>query len=139
MTVETSRSRTPSQQTTSEPRPAIDQARVRDIAAGLDEREELKRKAEKKALTDEEVKREKARLEFQASFLSDVLVNAMEILCERLPNPKPITQTEKAMFSKTTTAMVEKYLPYVSTYAVEFGFGLCLIEILYPRLQKKKQ
>ena len=64
---------------------------------------------------------------------------ALDLLCARLPNPIPVTDGEKEVFSLATSAMVEKYFPVIAGYDVELSFGLAVILIFAPRLVKKKE
>lgn len=63
---------------------------------------------------------------------------ALDILCERLPNPKPATEGEKAVMAQAVSGMVEKYFPMLGGYDVEIAFTLAVIMVIGPRLVVKK-
>jgi hypothetical protein len=61
-----------------------------------------------------------------------------EIIVERLPNKKPLSESEKDSLNEVTNKLAEKYLPMVAGYDIEISFLLVVSSVLIPRLQKTK-
>ena len=89
-------------------------------------------------LQKEELKRreEVAKL---AKSLTRISEMGLEIVLRRMPDPKPLNETEREMWSESFAPLVAKYLPSAIKYQEEIGFGICLIAIFGDRMIKPKE
>lgn len=62
----------------------------------------------------------------------------LDIIVKRLPNPVPLSETEKKYIDETGNKVLQKYLGK-SKYNDEIALGTVLISVLYPRLIKEKK
>lgn len=58
-----------------------------------------------------------------------------DILIKRLPNPEPLTETEKVLVNNSANKVYQKYAGNFQ-YADEINLGLVLLAVIYPRLKK---
>lgn len=101
--------------------------------AATDQTEKPKRYRSKK-----EIAAEQEQTGLQLGFMA---AEMLDIVVQRLPNPKPLTEIEKNMFNQTTTRLVKKYFSYTEQWGDEVAFAGCFVVIMVPRLQfllKKK-
>lgn len=61
----------------------------------------------------------------------------LDIAIKRLPNPIPLSDTEKFLFNQTANKVFQKYASNFK-YIEEINLSLVLVSILYPRLNKAK-
>jgi len=61
----------------------------------------------------------------------------LDIAVKRLPNPIPLSDTEKTLFNQTANKVFQKYSGNFK-YIEELNLSLVLVSILYPRLTKTK-
>jgi hypothetical protein len=93
----------------------------------------------KKRLELEEQQKAAENLKNQALGITQFLSSGLDIICVRLPNPKPLTLFEKKMFEDSAAQMIAKYMPSMLLYGAELSFSLSLIMILAPRIVKPKK
>lgn len=98
----------------------------------IKEAEEKNKTAKKRELLEEEVTQRTEQLGEGFRLLGDALI---EIVCVRLPNPKPPTLMEKELFSNALSAVTAKYAPGLIDYAPEVMLVVSLAAIVLPRLK----
>jgi len=62
----------------------------------------------------------------------------LNIVIKRLPNPIPLSESEKTLFNQTSNKVFQKYGGGIK-YIEEINLGLVLLSILYPRIQKEQK
>jgi len=59
------------------------------------------------------------------------------MIIERLPNPIPLSDKERAQFDLMFSKVVYKYSEYLGNYSEEFALFTISVMIVFPRLQGK--
>jgi len=63
----------------------------------------------------------------------------LEIVCARLPNPKPPTAVEKDLFARSLSELATKYSPSLVDYAPELMFTVTAAAVVLPRLKTETE
>jgi hypothetical protein len=63
----------------------------------------------------------------------------IDFIVPRLPNPIPVSDSERELWNKTFSAVAEKYAAYVSRFGAEISFVIASIMIFAPRMQKNER
>lgn len=103
--------------------------KVEEIKSVLPEIEETKKRGRKKGGTNKPK-------EIQVSEKLPVfpLSPIFEIIIARLPNPIPLSETEKTLIDENSSAVINKYMTDTK-YKEEILLGLVLGTVFYPRLK----
>lgn len=99
----------------------------------IKEAEERSKTAKQKEVLAEDVERRTEQLGEGFKLLGDAII---EIVCVRLPNPKPPTMMEKQLFSSALGEVANKYTPGLVDYAPEIMLVVSVVAIVLPRLKQ---
>jgi len=91
-----------------------------------------RRRSRKKEIEEEQVKQTAEGFVLIGNTFIDFVV-------PRLPNPIPVSESERELWNKTFSAVAEKYAAYVSKFGAEISFVIASIMIFAPRMQKKDE
>lgn len=97
-----------------------------------DKRADKIRKYKKRKKIEEPDAEQKKKLESFARLLT----LAMNSICTRLPNPLPLSETEKEVFGSAANDLAEKYVPKLGEYQPEISMLAALVLILPGRFMK---
>lgn len=107
--------------------------------AAVDELTERKRKKYKRRKPDEPTADElKAAAELDASItdFSMLIDVATEMVVDRLPNPKPLTDGEKEIWRRVNNRVMRRLIPKMESWADYAAWGAGFAFIMLPRLKK---
>lgn len=62
----------------------------------------------------------------------------VDLLITRLPNPQPLSESEKTLINSSGNKVFRKYFDNVK-YSEEITLGIILFSIIYPRLKPSKK
>lgn len=109
----------------------------REFAQGTTE-EPARRKRRKKAdIAAEEQAQYQAAYQADADQFGEASTLLMSIVVERLPNPKPLTDSEMLLCKNAISRLAMKYLPQMEGNGPELMAGIALLAVIVPRLKKQ--
>jgi hypothetical protein len=88
----------------------------------------------RKRKTIEEQEKQAEQLSQGLTLFGGALV---DILCVRMPNPKPASEMEKQLFGDALSALANKYAPSLIDFAPEAMFLTAVIAIVLPRIKSE--
>lgn len=101
------------------------------------EQNKSKGRGRPKGSTKKAKKDEQEKIEF-AETISGVASTSIELIVARLPNPKPLSDTEKKQIDTAFDKVAYKYANWLGNYQEESAFILVLLMVFIPRLNLLK-
>ncbi len=112
----------------------IDKDGAEQIKTEYDERTKVKEDKPKR-----QTKAEREQIAGMVSAFTTTVIVALDIVCQRMPEPKALSSLEKQMIEAPIESTLEKYAPVMLTYGPEVSLLFGVIFILMPRMKFKKK
>ena len=125
-------------QKTEEAAPVLDKDRAALVVEEHNDPEGKTRKSYKKRVEELEAEKQ-ARISSESTnrFIASTLTSLAGMLCDRMPVPKSLSESEKDEFNKLSQALVDKYMSGFN-WQLEISFVLCVGYIFGSRMKPKE-
>jgi len=103
--------------------------------------EEYKEAVEEKPKRRRSKKKEAEEEQLKQTVEGFVLIGNtfIDFIVPRLPNPIPVSDSERELWNKTFSAVAEKYAAYAARFGAEISFVIASIMIFAPRMKNERK